>query len=416
MNIFAIISTVLASVIVFWAVYHACIIIAGVRSRGKFEGKEGFVGGELPRISLIVPARNDSLVIGRCLDSLLNMDYPREKMQIIVVVGDSTDSTASICEQYESLQKGVLELIRESTSSGKPAALNLALSKINGDIVGLFDADSVPHSNVLLKVASYFDDPAVNAIQGSGVSLNEDQNMITRVAAAEDKAWFQGLLRGREKLNLFVAFTGSCQFIRTSVLRGIGGWIESALAEDLDLSLRLLKNQVNVRFAPDVSSGQETPFSLKGLVTQRMRWYRGYMDASLKYGNLFHKKNRRVIDAELSLVGPFIMVVCLAGFVNWGVSLLFLPIVQDLFSAGLVVVLNCISLLPLGVSLTLMVKPMKIRNVLLIPFIYLYWLMQMAIAFLAFLNFVFNRTQNWKKTIKSGVVKRQLQVDFQSRA
>ena len=103
----------------------------------------------------------------------------------------------------------------------------------------------------------------------------------------------------------------------------MGGWDESSLVEDVELSLRLVKKGYHVKFAADVSSGQETPFSLRGLIAQRTRWYRGYMESSLKYGSLLEKVNRRVIDAEISLIGPFVMVVCLASYLNWGLSLLF---------------------------------------------------------------------------------------------
>jgi len=79
MNVFAIVSEVLLSVILFWAVYHACILFAGVRDRRRFSAAVG----ELPKFSLIVPAKNGVVVIGRYLKALLDVDYPKEKMEII---------------------------------------------------------------------------------------------------------------------------------------------------------------------------------------------------------------------------------------------------------------------------------------------------------------------------------------------
>ena len=108
-----------------------------------------------------------------------------------------------------------IKVISEKTAKGKPAALNLALPYIKGEIVGVFDADSLPEKDVLSKVASYFNDKKVMALQGRTTSINEKTNALTRVIAMEEKAWFQALLTGREKLQLFVPLTGSCQFVRT---------------------------------------------------------------------------------------------------------------------------------------------------------------------------------------------------------
>ncbi|MFB3889440.1 MAG: glycosyltransferase [Candidatus Bathyarchaeia archaeon] len=399
MNVFSIISVILLGIILFWAAYHARILFAGLRNRQKRQYKDT---ADLPKFSLIVPAKDEAAVIGRCLGALLKLDYPKEKMEILVVEGGSKDATPQICTKFADKNPGIVKVICEKASRGKPAALNLAIPHATGQFVGVFDADSIPEKNVLHKMAAYFEDPTVTAVQGSTSSLNEKQNMLTRVASMEDKAWFQGLLGGREKLKLFVPLTGSCQFIRSSILREVGGWEES-LAEDVELSLKLVKNGHTVKFAPDICSGQETPSNLRGLITQRTRWYRGYMEAALKYGSLLENRNRRTIDAEMSLIGPFVMIVCLASYVNWGLSIVFNA--QDSFfpfSAFIVVALTTVMLLSLGVSMVFAVKPIKARNVLWIPFIYAYWFMQMFVAGWALLQIIFRRQRVWGKTTKLG--------------
>jgi cellulose synthase/poly-beta-1,6-N-acetylglucosamine synthase-like glycosyltransferase len=392
--------------ILFWAIYHACILFAGLRGKHKSlcTSHEG-VSDVLPKFSLLVPVKDEGLVIDRCLRSLMSLNYPRDKFEIIVVEGGSTDETARICSKYSSAYPCLVRVVSEKVASGKPSALNLALPFATGDLVGVFDADSVPEKDVLLKMSSYFSDPSVSAVQGSTSSLNENQNMLTKVAAMEDKAWSQGLLQGRENLHLFVTFTGSCQFIRTEVLRKMGGWEESSLTEDLEFSLRLVKHGLRVKYAPDVSSGQETPFCLRSLFAQRVRWYRGYMESSLRYGSLLEKINRRVVDAEISLIGPFVMVVCLASYLNWGASLLFSSGSSVFpFSAAFVVVLNSVTLFSLGIAMAVLVKPVRARNLFWVPFVYAYWLMQMLIATKSLFLFLFRRRRTWEKTIKSGIV------------
>ena len=167
-------------------------------------------------------------------------------------------------------------------------------------------------------------DKKIKALQGTTTSLNEKKNILTRVVSAEEKAWFQALLAGREKLQLFIPLNGTCQFIRRDVLVELGGWDETSLTEDVELALRLVEKNHLIKYAPDVKSGQETPNNLKDLFNQRIRWYRGYMETALKYGRLFDNLNKRTIDAEISLGGPFMMVVSLLSYLNWFLIALFI--------------------------------------------------------------------------------------------
>jgi len=400
MSIFAFFSAGLLAAILFWAIYHLYILFAGIRSKPKH-----FYNNidKLPKVSIIVPAKDEGAVIARCLEALLNMDYPRERMEIIIVEGDSKDATREICSEFSKKYHSIVRVLRECASKGKPRALNLALPHITGEIVGVFDADSVPERDALLKIASYFQNQSVMAVQGRVTSLNEKRNMLTRVAAMEEKAWFQVLLRGRERLRLFMPLTGSCQFVRREVLEELGGWDESSLAEDVELALRLVERGHSVRYAPDVCSWQETPSGLGDLVTQRTRWYRGYMEVALKYGKLLKKHSVKAVDAEISLIGPYMMVLCIISYFNWALSLFFFP--ETGLVAGfatLVITLTAVTLFSVGIALVFMERPVRLRNIVWVPFIYLYWSIEMVIAGWAFLQILFRRRRVWRKTVKRG--------------
>ena len=399
-----IISITLLAVLLFWTVYNGSIIYAGIRNKRK----QLLVSSDnkitvFPKFSIIIPTKNEETVIRRCLDGILNIDYPKDKMQIIVVDGKSDDNTYKICSEFSEKYPENIKIICEKTAKGKPAALNLALPYINGEIVGTFDADSLPEKDVLSKVASYFNDKKVMALQGRTTSLNEKSNALTRVISMEEKAWFQALMSGREKLQLFVPLTGSCQFVRRNVLEELGGWDENSLTEDVEFALRLVEKNHLIKYAPDVCSGQETPNSLGSLVKQRVRWYRGYMETALKYGRLLNTLNKRTVDAEISMAGPFMMVVSLLSYINWFFVALFLSQSNPILDfTGLVIALTAVSLVSVGIALTASEKPIKLRNILWIPSIYVYWVIQMFIAGWAFLKLVFRRKRVWTKTVKKG--------------
>lgn len=397
-----IISGFLLTALLFWTVYNVSIIFAGIRSKRKLLSSEDEIK-EFPTFSLIVPAKDEEIVVRRCLDGILGLNYPKDKVEVIVVDGDSKDSTVSICSEFSAKYPETFRIITEEDSDGKPAALNLGLRQATGDIVGVFDADSLPESQTLRKVASYFRDPKIKAIQGRTTSLNERRNILTRVIAMEEKTWFQASLVGKENLRLFVPLTGSCQFVRREVLEELGGWDETSLTEDVELALRLVERKYLIKYAPDICSGQETPNGLSDLFKQRVRWYRGYMETALKYGRLLESLNRRTVDAEISLASPFLMVISLLSYINWFNVAFFMS--RDSLTinfTGLVIALTAVSLISIGFALAASEKPLKIRNLLWIPSIYIYWFIQIWFAGWAFIKLVFRRKRVWNKTAKKG--------------
>jgi len=404
MIIFDIISITLLAILLFWTIYNGSIIYVGIRNKRKqLSMSSDNKITTFPKFSIIVPTKNEETVIRRCLNGILNIDYPKDKMQIIVVDGKSEDNTFKICSEFSEKYPENIKVICEKTAKGKPAALNLALPYINGEIVGVFDADSLPEKEVLSKVVSYFYDKKVMALQGRTTSINEKSNALTRVIAMEEKAWFQALLSGREKLQLFVPLTGSCQFVRRTVVEELGGWDENSLTEDVEFALRLVEKNHLIKYAPDVCSGQETPSSLGPLIRQRVRWYRGYMETAIKYGRLLDNLDKRTVDAEISMAGPFMMVVSLLSYINWFFVALFLSQSNPVLDfTGLVIALTAVSLVSVGIALTASEKPIKLRNIVWIPSIYVYWLMQMFIAGWAFLKLVFRQKRDWTKTVKKG--------------
>jgi cellulose synthase/poly-beta-1,6-N-acetylglucosamine synthase-like glycosyltransferase len=404
-----VISIILLTVLLIWSGYNGAIIYIGIKHKRQQEKlirtHPELIPGECTRFSysVIIPTKNEESVIRRCLDGILNIDYPREKLQVIVVDGNSTDRTLEICDEFQQKYPETIKVISESDKHGKPAALNLATTYATNEIVVVFDADSVPQQDVLKKATGYFADPKIDALQGKTTSINEKANILTRLISQEEKAWYQMLLTGREKMQLFVPLNGTCQFVRRPLLVEVGGWDENSLTEDVELAVRLVEKNCHIKYAEDVCSEQETPTVLRSLFKQRVRWYRGYMETALKYGKLLDKVNRRTLDAEFSLAGPFMMVVSLLSYINWFIVLVFLSQTTPILNfTGLIIAVTAVSLFSIGIGLTASEKPIKPKNILWIPSIYLYWLMQMCIAGWAFLKLVFRSKREWSKTAKSG--------------
>lgn len=200
--------SVILIVILFYLTYNVLLAINGYLYNGEADRSSNY----FPYISIIIPARNEEAVVGRCIESILSQNYPLDRLEIIVVDGASTDGTFDVCMGFSNRFPGVVRVVRESFPRGKPTALNLGFKFAKGDIIGVFDGDCVLNKDVLLNAARYFKDNSVHAVQGRVVSINESDNLLTKLVSLEEVGWYGLILRGRERLGLFIPLTGSCFF------------------------------------------------------------------------------------------------------------------------------------------------------------------------------------------------------------
>jgi cellulose synthase/poly-beta-1,6-N-acetylglucosamine synthase-like glycosyltransferase len=357
----------------------------------------------LPLVSIIVPVKNEEKVVARLLDALTGLNYPSAKKEVIVVNDASTDMTGEICRQY-SLTHPEITVLERTTSTTKAGALNFAVNYAHGEIVATFDGDSVPEPDALLKAVKYFKDPSVAAVQGRICSINAAQNMLTRFISYECAVQYELYLQGKNALDLYVGLAGTCQFIRKEALDAVGGWNENCLGEDTELSVRLIEQDKVIRYASEVRTFEESPFNVKSLLAQRARWYRGNIEVGLRFGRLMKKPNLRRFDAEMTLFGTFMILLCIVNYFApfWAFS------VPSTLATTVIAQFTCFSTLFIlglvGLALTCMTKPFKLRNVLWLPFIYAYWGFQSFIAMYALLEIILRRKKQWRKTDHSGMI------------
>ncbi len=396
------------AVIYAWVLYNLPILAMGVKNLRITKQKRAspnMDNASLPFYSIIVPAKNEEKTIGRLLDSLSKLIYPSEKLETIVVVDGSDDDTLAICKQFTQ-EHSNFQVIQKTLSNGKSSALNFGIQQTKGEIIAIFDADNVPAKDALLKAAKYFKDEKVAAVQGRTMSINSKENMLTQFISYEEAVWCEAYLRGKDTLRLFVHLKGSCQFIRRTVFTQLAGFDESVLSEDMEFSARLAENNYSIRYAGDVCSWQESPSNLKSLFKQRTRWFRGTMDVAVKYGRLLRTVNRRNLDAEATLYGPFILIASLLSYlVTFGSFLAEYPynIIWTAFSYFSLLSMTSVVLM-CGFALLYVSKPRRVSNLLWLPFVFGYWFIQGFIALYAGLLSLLRRPKQWLKTEKNGTI------------
>jgi cellulose synthase/poly-beta-1,6-N-acetylglucosamine synthase-like glycosyltransferase len=396
--------------VVVWSLYNLVVLAVGVKNlrESKHESeKKHFEVKKPPAFSIIVAVKNEEKVIGRLLDALSKLSYPANRMEIIIVEDGSTDKTFNVCLEHARNSQLRLRILHKPVSNGKPSALNYGTKHAKGEIVGFLDADSVPPSDLLLNTCKYFEDPEVTAVQGRTLSINSEENMFTKFISYEDAVWCEAYLRGRDVLGLFVHLKGSCQFIRRDALVKLNGFDENVLSEDMEFSVRLAAAGHKTRYGPDVRCWQENPADLKQMFRQRTRWLRGTMEIALKHGKLMTKPNKKNIDVEMTLFGPFILI---TSFVTYLLSFyaLFVPLAPDfLWQATMqfTMIVTTSTLFVCGLALIYVSKLKKLTDVLWFPFIYFYWSLQTFMAIYSLLLILLRRPREWVKTEKTGNLK-----------
>ena len=404
--VFLIFTAILLTFFVF-ALYNIPVVVAGFwrlwRTRRKETKRIESGERKLPFVSIIVPVKNEEKVVARLLNALASLNYPLGKKEVIVVNDTSTDRTGEICLQY-SLSHPEIRVLEKARSTTKAGALNFGVNYAHGEIIATFDGDSVPEQDALLKAVEYFADPSVAAVQGRICSINAGQNMLTRFVSYECSVQYELYLRGKDALDLYVGLAGTCQFIRKEALDAVGGWNENSLGEDTELSVKLIEQGKVIRYASEVRTFEESPFNVKSLLAQRARWYRGNIEVGLRFGRLMKRPNLRRFDAEMTLFGTFMILLCVVNYFApfWAFS------VPSTLVTTVIAQFTCFSTLfilgVVGVALACMAKPFKLRNVLWLPFIYAYWGFQSFIAMYALFEIVLRRKRRWRKTEHSGRV------------
>ena len=126
-----------------------------VNSVSKQHKKEIVVLKNFPKVTVAIPVWNEEKSIISTLECILNLDYPLDKLEIIIVDDKSTDNTVGVVKKFISKHKNIL-LIEHSKNKGKAGAMNTALSKARGDFFWVYDADSYCSRDLLKNRVSRF--------------------------------------------------------------------------------------------------------------------------------------------------------------------------------------------------------------------------------------------------------------------
>jgi cellulose synthase/poly-beta-1,6-N-acetylglucosamine synthase-like glycosyltransferase len=267
------------------------------------------------RFVFVVPARNEELVIGRTLDSLLSLDHP--EVRVMVMDDGSTDATADLVAAYPDSRVELVRRLPPEAGQGKGAVLNAAFSLLDAKvtqqcwdradvIVAVVDADGQLPANALSAVEPLFADPSVGGVQVQVRIRNRLSSWLARCQDYEFLTFSSLVQSAREHLGS-VGLGGNGQFTRLVALDAVGPrpWSD-CLTEDLDLGLRLTMSGWRNRFTSSTYVAQQGLVDLRKVVRQRTRWMQGHLQCWRHILPLLRSElpNRTALDLVWYLVAP----------------------------------------------------------------------------------------------------------------
>ena len=282
---------------------------------------------ELPAYTILVPAYQEQEVIGGMVRCLENLDYPRDRLEALILVERRDAATKqAIAEADPAAFIRVVE-IPPGAPQTKPRSCNAGLLLAKGDLIVIYDAEDRPDPGQLRVVAAQFAaaDDTLACVQAKLMVANAARSFITRQFALEYCLRYELTLPGLARLGLPIPLGGTSNHFRTQVLRELGGWDAWNVTEDADLGMRCTALGYRVEVADSVTYG-EMPHRIGAWTKQRTRWLKGFMLTAL-----VHTRNPARTWRTFGRAGTATMLTFMAG-----TPLLYLaqPIVLAIWISG----------------------------------------------------------------------------------
>jgi cellulose synthase/poly-beta-1,6-N-acetylglucosamine synthase-like glycosyltransferase len=228
--------------------------------------------GNEPLVTVQIPTFNELAALN-CARRVINFDYPKSKLQIIIG-DDSSDNEVSAKINDFALEEnfkhpGLVKVTRRGTNQGfKPGNLNHMLRFSKGDFIVIFDSDFLPEGDFLTKTLPHFKDRQVSGVQARWRSVNFDQNIVSILGGSISTLFHHSVLSVINNMGSSSVLCGSAEVVRKRDLLRLGGWVSGSLTEDIEYSFRLIKDGKRIVYLESVECDCEVPFTVKDLCKQ----------------------------------------------------------------------------------------------------------------------------------------------------
>lgn len=270
--------TIVYLVMFFFGIWFTTMFIL-LHIRYKKKLFESPIPSRYPKITFLVPGYNEEKTIGNTIKSLIDIDYPEDKKEIIIINDGSKDHTLEVAKKLKETYSIVK--ILDKPNSGKSDSLNKALRFATGELVAIVDADSYPREDSVKKMVGHFEEYGVAAVT-SRVLVKNKRNYLEKFQVLDYSiiAWTRKLL---DFVNSVYVTNGPLSIYRKDKIIEVGGFDTNCLTEDIEITWNLLSRGYKTRMSYSAIVYTSVPSKLKTWINQRIRWNLGGIQVIQKY-------------------------------------------------------------------------------------------------------------------------------------
>jgi cellulose synthase/poly-beta-1,6-N-acetylglucosamine synthase-like glycosyltransferase len=287
LNSFDILYTSLLFIAIYIQVFFLLVFFENTGEVKEKEEEKEIEDKDYPSVTFLIPCWNEQDSVINTVNSVLALDYPKDKFHIIAIDDGSTDKTLERLQEF--VDHNQVQILTKD-NGGKHSALNHALTFLKTELVVSFDADTKINTDAMKKAANYFiKDTALMAL--GGTVLIDKPKTIAQKAQEIEYEIFSFTKKMLGKADAVFVVPGAFSVFRREVFDVVGGYNNAHNLEDIELTIRMQKAGLKVRHAHDAIVWTKGPDTIKKLYKQRLRWSYGFIMNMLDYkAMLFNRK------------------------------------------------------------------------------------------------------------------------------
>jgi hyaluronan synthase len=251
-----------------------------------------------PFLTVIVPAYNEGAMVEKTIDSIVEADYPWERLEIIAIDDGSKDNTWQYINSASIKYNGLVSAVRFPENRGKRAALAEGFRRARGEIVVTIDSDSVIEKETLLAIVGPFKNPKVGAVAGKVAVYNRYQGMIPRMLHVRFILSFDFLRATQSTYGTVYCCPGALSAYRITVVRDVlDAWMEQTFlgkqctyGEDRALTNMILARGLNAVYQQTAVVHTIVPLTYEKLCKMYLRWDRSYIREEIVFAGIVWKR------------------------------------------------------------------------------------------------------------------------------
>ena len=240
------------------------------------------VDDDLPVYSILLPVYKEDKLIKKLIWNLQSIDYPREKLDIKLLIEEDDDKTLNAVRDLDFPAVFEVIVVPFHMPKTKPKACNYGLHFTRGKFLTIYDAEDIPDTDQLKKVVTLFNKLPDNyiCIQSALNYFNRNENFLTRMFTLEYSYWFDYMLPGLDTLDIPIPLGGTSNHFKLDVLIELGAWDPFNVTEDADLGVRAYDKGYKVAIVNSTTYEEANNDGINW-IRQRSRWIKGYMQTYL---------------------------------------------------------------------------------------------------------------------------------------